>query len=69
MIYRQWMPGSVIAAPVYLDANVLVAILVSGHSLAIPCSQMFGELLANQHQILISDLGIRVKPEGTVESR
>src|ERR1041385_6210689 len=58
MVYRQRVPGTVIDAPVYLDANVLVAILVSGHSLAIPCSQMFGELPARQHAIFISDLGL-----------
>lgn len=55
----EWQPGTSIAAPVYLDANVLVGAVVRGHRLYAKTAQLIGELLASQARILVSLLTVQ----------
>jgi len=54
MNYTDWQAGTAVASPVYVDANVLVAITVTKHRLYTNGVQLVGELLASQPRILIS---------------
>jgi predicted nucleic acid-binding protein len=58
MRYARWTPGTVVAGPVYLDANILVGTVVRGHRLYRPSAQLLGELIAAQVSILVSDVAI-----------
>jgi predicted nucleic acid-binding protein len=58
MQYSAWQPGTPVASPAYLDANVLVGALVRGHSLYGITGQLTGELLASGAHILVSVLTV-----------
>jgi predicted nucleic acid-binding protein len=58
MQYVRWSPGTTIADPVYLDANILVGTVIRGHRLYKLSAQLFGELLARQSAIVLSDLAL-----------
>jgi len=59
IIYIDWQPGTVVEPPVYLDANVLVGAVISGHRLYRSCITLLGELLLNRSRILVSALSIQ----------
>lgn len=49
-----WQPGTIISGPVYIDANILVGAQVNSHRLYVNSAAVLGDLLANQHRILLS---------------
>jgi predicted nucleic acid-binding protein len=56
--FAQWVPGTAIPSPAYLDANVLVGGLVRSHSLYPSAARMLGDLLAANTHILLSDVAV-----------
>jgi predicted nucleic acid-binding protein len=59
MSYATWHDGMTLTSPVYLDANVLVAVTVTKHWAYKPAARLVGELLATQATILVSLLAIQ----------
>lgn len=53
-----WTAGTPIAAPVYLDANVVIAYLVHGHQHYVKAASLMADLMTAGSPILLSDLGI-----------
>lgn len=53
-----WTPGLPLAAPVYLDANVLVGGLVNRHRLYPSAARLFGDLLSAGTPIVVSEIGV-----------
>ena len=58
MPYSDWQPGLTLQPPVYLDASVLVASFVSNDPRYKETTQLFGDLLTNQTQMLVSVLTV-----------
>jgi predicted nucleic acid-binding protein len=54
MLVKPWQPGHSFQSPVYLDANVLVGYVASGHYLFGSCGTIIGELLSTGAPILVS---------------
>ena len=54
MTFHEWRPGISLPEPVYLDASVVVASFATNERRYKQATQLFGELLGDQSQILIS---------------
>jgi predicted nucleic acid-binding protein len=59
MPYVNWKPGTVIAPPVYLDANILVGFVVRNHPLYRQTAGLVAELLAGQSSLYVSLLTVQ----------
>lgn len=58
MQYLDWQPGTSIASPVYLDANILVGTIVNSHPLYTACVQLSADILIGKTNIIISDISV-----------
>lgn len=58
MPYVEWVPGTPIASPVYLDSGVLVAAFVRRDVRYAKATQLLGELLVAEAHILLSGLAL-----------
>ena len=56
MPYSEWQPGLTLEPPVYLDASVLVTSFVTKDPRYKETTRIFGDLLSNQTQMLVSVL-------------
>ena len=58
MTILRWQPGVTLAAPVYLDANIVVGYVVRNHPLYKKSVELLGHLLTQRCQLQISLLAV-----------
>ena len=58
MQYIDWTPQMTIDSPAYLDANVLVGVIVNTHRLYPKCTQLTANLLTGKSSLLISPVSL-----------
>ena len=58
MAYSEWQPGVTLPSPVYLDASVIVTFFIAHDLRYKETTQLFGDLLVEQTDILISTLTV-----------
>lgn len=58
MPYSEWQPGVTLPSPVYLDASVVVTFFIAQDPRYKETAQLFGDLLVEQTDILISTLTV-----------
>lgn len=58
MTFVDWHRGTAIQSPVYLDANVLVGMIVRNHPLYQTCAQLIADLLINRSIIFVSVISL-----------
>ncbi len=58
MPYSEWQPGVTLPSPVYLDASVVVTFFIAQDPRYKETTQLFGNLLVDQTDLLISTLTV-----------